>query len=228
MRIGVLGVVGLGLLTAGCGNNMQERTATGALLGVGIGAAVGGPVGAAVGLAAGGVGGSLMPEDATSIANNFLGREHRAVNNALNIPNPPGQAHTAGAAQPPMAATQGSGSTTQSQAPEGLIKEAQTQLKDNGLYNGPVDGIVGPKTRAALRTYQKQNGLRQTARLDHETAAKMNLAAEATPNTRSGSSMPSGNEAAPQPAAPQNAAPSGTGNPPPAPDNQPGSQPGNQ
>ena len=56
----VIGVIALGLLTAACGTNQEQRTATGALTGVGIGALAGGPVGAALGLAAGG-GGGIAP-----------------------------------------------------------------------------------------------------------------------------------------------------------------------
>ena len=40
---------------------------------VGIGALAGGPVGALIGAGAGMAGGAMMPEDATTIANNFLG-----------------------------------------------------------------------------------------------------------------------------------------------------------
>jgi hypothetical protein len=188
MRTGFLGVVALGLVTAACGTTQQQRSATGGLTGLGAGAIIGGPVGAVVGTVVGAAGGAILPEDATTIANNMLGRAHRAGNAALNRPSP-------GAERTVSAGTARSGSTM----PPGLVKEAQSQLKDQGLYPGAVDGIVGPKTRSALKAYQEKEGLRPTARLDRATVARMNIA-ETTARP-----MPQGS---PAPAAsPPNAAP---------------------
>lgn len=49
------------------------------------------------------------------------------------------------------------------------VKQAQTELKQHGLYKGQVDGVLGPQTRNAIAQYQKQNGLRETAQLDQAT-----------------------------------------------------------
>jgi peptidoglycan hydrolase-like protein with peptidoglycan-binding domain len=49
------------------------------------------------------------------------------------------------------------------------VKEAQTALKEHGLYQGHVDGKIGPATKAAIAKFQKQKGLRQTAKLDSRT-----------------------------------------------------------
>jgi hypothetical protein len=38
----------------------------------------------------------------------------------------------------------------------------QQALSQQGYYNGPVDGIVGPGTSAAISAYQQSNGLRVT------------------------------------------------------------------
>jgi hypothetical protein len=38
----------------------------------------------------------------------------------------------------------------------------QQALSQQGYYNGPIDGIVGPGTSAAIATYQQNNGLRVT------------------------------------------------------------------
>jgi soluble lytic murein transglycosylase-like protein len=35
----------------------------------------------------------------------------------------------------------------------------QVALRVHGLYRGPIDGVQGPKTRAALRAFQRQHGL---------------------------------------------------------------------
>lgn len=39
------------------------------------------------------------------------------------------------------------------------IKEIQTYLKNAGFYQGEIDGVKGRKTRAAIRKFQKANGL---------------------------------------------------------------------
>lgn len=40
------------------------------------------------------------------------------------------------------------------------VLEAQTALNKLGLYLGPLDGIFGPKTNKAVRTYQESQGLK--------------------------------------------------------------------
>jgi rare lipoprotein A len=49
------------------------------------------------------------------------------------------------------------------------VKQAQEALKVEGLHPGPVDGVVGPRTRQALRAYQARAGLPQTGVLDDTT-----------------------------------------------------------
>lgn len=54
------------------------------------------------------------------------------------------------------------------------VRQAQETLKNQGQDPGPIDGIIGPRTRQALREFQKANGLEQTGTLD--TATKQKLA----------------------------------------------------
>ena len=49
------------------------------------------------------------------------------------------------------------------------VKRAQESLKAEGWDPGPVDGVVGPRTRQALRAYQARAGLPQTGVLDATT-----------------------------------------------------------
>jgi peptidoglycan hydrolase-like protein with peptidoglycan-binding domain len=35
------------------------------------------------------------------------------------------------------------------------VKSLQKALQEKGMEPGPIDGVLGPKTRAALRSYQK-------------------------------------------------------------------------
>jgi peptidoglycan hydrolase-like protein with peptidoglycan-binding domain len=75
-------------------------------------------------------------------------------------------------AQRPQASAQpnqsGQPVTSQSQ-----IQQAQEQLKSQGLYNGSIDGVVGPETQTALSQFQRQNGLPPTAQLDQQTLDRL-------------------------------------------------------
>jgi peptidoglycan hydrolase-like protein with peptidoglycan-binding domain len=53
------------------------------------------------------------------------------------------------------------------------IRQAQEQLRKQGLYNGAIDGILGPETQHALDRFQQKNGLSQTATLDQPTMDKL-------------------------------------------------------
>lgn len=91
------------------------------------------------------------------------------------------------------------------------VSQAQTALKEKGLYSGPIDGRIGPKTRQAISQFQRQNGLKQTAQLDsrtmselHGSAGDMNSRGAAAPSNASpsaprGSSTGSGAGAMPPP-----------------------------
>jgi hypothetical protein len=47
----------------------------------------------------------------------------------------------------------------QSSINSSTIRALQTALKNEGHYNGPIDGIVGSQTRAAVKAYQTKKGL---------------------------------------------------------------------
>ncbi|MEK6710670.1 MAG: peptidoglycan-binding domain-containing protein [Nitrospinota bacterium] len=56
-------------------------------------------------------------------------------------------------------------------APE--VMALQAALKKAGEDPGPADGKMGRKTRAALRTFQKKNGLKVSGQADKLTMAKL-------------------------------------------------------
>ena len=56
-------------------------------------------------------------------------------------------------------------------------KQIQQALKDKGHDPGRIDGIMGSKTRAALRDFQKENGLQASGTLDDETASALGVTA---------------------------------------------------
>jgi hypothetical protein len=53
------------------------------------------------------------------------------------------------------------------------VREAQVALKEKGFDPGPIDGIMGPRTSAAVREFQDKENLRVTGQLDAETRAKL-------------------------------------------------------
>lgn len=50
-----------------------------------------------------------------------------------------------------------------------LIRSAQETLQQASIDVGPIDGVVGPRTQAALREFQKQHQLTQSGQLDEQT-----------------------------------------------------------
>lgn len=55
------------------------------------------------------------------------------------------------------------------------IRRVQEALKSEGHDPGAIDGVMGPKTKEALRAFQKQENLQQTGRLDQETMSKLGV-----------------------------------------------------
>src|ERR1017187_6605661 len=49
------------------------------------------------------------------------------------------------------------------------IANIQTALQQQGYYQGDIDGLLGPQTRAALAQYQQANGLETTSAIDQPT-----------------------------------------------------------
>jgi peptidoglycan hydrolase-like protein with peptidoglycan-binding domain len=70
------------------------------------------------------------------------------------------------------------------------IRWAQTALRFRGLYNGSLDGVLGPKTKRALVQFQQNNGLSRTASLDAQTWEELT----SSPGIVQGSSMPRDND----------------------------------
>ena len=58
------------------------------------------------------------------------------------------------------------------------VMQAQKTLNDRGFDVGPADGIVGARTRAGIRSFQKAEGMPVTGRLDKKTAEKLGVGTE--------------------------------------------------
>jgi ankyrin repeat protein len=55
------------------------------------------------------------------------------------------------------------------------VYQAQEKLKDLGYDPGRPDGILGKKTKAAIRHFQQDNSLPVTGKIDEQTKAKLGL-----------------------------------------------------
>src|SRR4029453_8341304 len=54
-----------------------------------------------------------------------------------------------------------------------IITEIQLILKIVGFDPGPIDGIMGPKTREALRQFQESRQLAPTGKVDEQTLRRL-------------------------------------------------------
>ena len=61
-------------------------------------------------------------------------------------------------------------------APGDVTSEVQQALAQQGYYQGPIDGILGPMTRSAIERFQADHGLAVTAAIDQQTLASLGLA----------------------------------------------------
>lgn len=56
------------------------------------------------------------------------------------------------------------------------VKDIQTRLKSWGFYNGSIDGIYGSATTAAVKWFQRNNGITADGIVGSVTAEKMGIA----------------------------------------------------
>lgn len=60
-----------------------------------------------------------------------------------------------------------------------LVADIQQVMAELGLYEGEIDGLAGPMTRAAIEAYQNTIGLQVTGQIDETLIAKLGIAGEA-------------------------------------------------
>ena len=98
-----------------------------------------------------------------------LTRSHPA-----QTPAPPaGTSQPASPAQPSAPAANPAQPTTPAVPPSASVKTLQQQLGQLNYYEGPVDGIMGPQTIAAIKDLQRQAGLPQTGTMNPATQAAL-------------------------------------------------------
>lgn len=72
-------------------------------------------------------------------------------------------------------------STSINPQPSAEIRDTQQQLRAAGMYVGPIDGLWGPDTRAAVERFQQSRGLAVTGRLDDPTRLALRRVNSASP-----------------------------------------------
>lgn len=59
--------------------------------------------------------------------------------------------------------------------PSARVRMAQQALQEKGYNPGPIDGVMGAKTRAALKEFQRKEGLEANGRLDMTTMSRLGM-----------------------------------------------------
>ncbi len=67
-----------------------------------------------------------------------------------------------------------------------VVREIQTRLKNWGYYSGPVDGVYGSKTEAAVRWFQRKNGLAADGQAGNQTLAALGISPTGSGGSNSG------------------------------------------
>jgi peptidoglycan hydrolase-like protein with peptidoglycan-binding domain len=83
-----------------------------------------------------------------------------------------------GGGQPATSSESDGGETTPGLDPE-VVEQFQTQLAAIGCYDGPIDGVDGPETTAAIVNFQRAQGLGEDGVVGPETEAALETAVEA-------------------------------------------------
>ncbi len=56
------------------------------------------------------------------------------------------------------------------------VARVQERLSRSGYYRGPIDGVMGPRTRYAIRVYERRHGLPADGIIDRRLLATMGIA----------------------------------------------------
>jgi len=66
----------------------------------------------------------------------------------------------------------------------GEIMKVQTALNSSGFHPGPIDGIYGVRTRAAMQGFQEANNLAGDGQVTFRALTKLGIVAEEQPRVR--------------------------------------------
>jgi peptidoglycan hydrolase-like protein with peptidoglycan-binding domain len=79
------------------------------------------------------------------------------------------------AVNPRARAGRGRATAPAAAAARARMRQVQERLRAAGFPPGPLDGRLGPQTRAALRQYQQHKGLGVTGSLDRQTLETLRM-----------------------------------------------------
>lgn len=66
-------------------------------------------------------------------------------------------------------------SSQPSASPKGAIQQLQEALQSRGHDPGPIDGLIGPKTKAAIKSFQASQGIEASGEVDEKTAQALGV-----------------------------------------------------
>jgi Putative peptidoglycan binding domain len=67
---------------------------------------------------------------------------------------------------------------------QNAVRKMQQALSDQGHYRGRVDGVMGLRTRASIRAFQRTENLPATGQIDPQTAHKLGITQDCVLATR--------------------------------------------
>lgn len=86
-----------------------------------------------------------------------------------------------------FALMQGAGAASYKKGSSGdVVVQIQVRLRDQGFYNGPVDGVFGSATERAVKAYQARYGLQVDGKVGRATLAALGINAGTTSGSASG------------------------------------------
>jgi peptidoglycan hydrolase-like protein with peptidoglycan-binding domain len=83
-------------------------------------------------------------------------------------------------AQQQQSSQQQSANQPQSSQNQQHVREVQQKLMQEGHDVGSIDGQFGPKTQAALRSFQQEEGLQPSGQIDQQTLEKLGVASSSS------------------------------------------------
>lgn len=86
--------------------------------------------------------------------------------------------HLTGMGSSPTPLSQGA-----SPVPPGVVQQVQLVLQQQGTYSGSVDGVWGPATQEAVRSYQQAHRLASSGQIDSSTLASLSIGQKPTAET---------------------------------------------
>jgi hypothetical protein len=75
------------------------------------------------------------------------------------------------------------------------LRVVQETLQSQGFYRGPLDGVFGAATQDAVARYQRRHGLRETAKLDAATLARLDADQASSYGAAGAPAKPAGSDA---------------------------------